>query len=101
MAGHMGNVQVTTHGLEIVGIDKEKNLISIKGAVPGPMGSLVTVTKLGRIKGYTPPPEEKPDEEEEGEAKEATNEEVAEQVAENETPAVEAQVEEGEENANS
>jgi large subunit ribosomal protein L3 len=99
MAGHMGNVQVTTHGLEIMGIDKEKNLISIKGAVPGPMGSLVTITKLGRIKGYTPPPEEKPDEEEEGEAKETTNEEIVEQVTENETP-VEAP-KEGEENANS
>ncbi|TSC87336.1 MAG: 50S ribosomal protein L3 [Microgenomates group bacterium Gr01-1014_7] len=64
MAGHMGAVQVSTKNLEIVGIDQEKNLLTIKGAVPGATGSLVTITKLGRIKGYTPPPEEKPDEEE-------------------------------------
>ncbi|MBI2040018.1 50S ribosomal protein L3 [Candidatus Microgenomates bacterium] len=65
MAGHMGNVQVSVKGLEVVGIDKEKNLLTIKGAVPGATGGLVMVTKLGRIKGYTPPPEEKPSEEEE------------------------------------
>ncbi|MDP3733209.1 MAG: hypothetical protein Q8Q91_01590, partial [Candidatus Daviesbacteria bacterium] len=48
---------------EVVGIDKIKNLLLIKGAVPGPVGNLVMITKLGRIKGYTPPPEEKPSEE--------------------------------------
>lgn len=63
MAGHMGNVAVSVWGLEIVGVDKEKNLLTIKGAVPGPTGGLVMVTKLGRIKGYTPPPEEKVEEE--------------------------------------
>mgnify|MGYP001595044771 FL=1 len=62
MAGHMGAVQVSTRGLEVVGIDKEKNLLTIKGAVPGATGGLVIVTKLGRIKGYTPPPEEKVEE---------------------------------------
>ena len=62
MAGHMGAVQVSTRGLEVVGIDKEKNLLTIKGAVPGATGGLVVVTKLGRIKGYTPPPEEKVEE---------------------------------------
>lgn len=67
MAGHMGNVQVSTRGLEVVGVDKEKNLLTIKGAVPGSTGGLVVVTKLGRIKGYTPPPEEKPEDEEESE----------------------------------
>ena len=40
------------------------NLITIKGGVPGPTGGLVRVEKQGVIKGYTPPPEEKPDEEE-------------------------------------
>jgi large subunit ribosomal protein L3 len=65
MAGHMGNVQASTTGLEVVSIDKEKNLLTIKGAVPGGAGGLVMVTKLGRIKGYTPPPEEKVEEEEE------------------------------------
>ncbi len=59
MAGHMGSDTVTTRNLEVVGIDKEKNLLVIKGAVPGATEGLVTITKLGRIKGYTPPPEEK------------------------------------------
>lgn len=68
MAGHMGNVKVSTRGLEVVSVDKEKNLLTIKGAVPGPTNGLVMITKLGRIKGYTPPPEEKPAEEEAVEA---------------------------------
>lgn len=63
MAGHMGNEQVSTKNLEVVGLDKEKNLLTIKGAVPGPLNGLVIVSKLGRIKGYTPPPEEKIEEE--------------------------------------
>ncbi len=65
MAGHMGDDQVSVKNLEVVGINKEKNLLVIKGAIPGGIGSLITLTKLGRIKGYTPPPEEKVDEEEE------------------------------------
>lgn len=68
MAGHMGHVQVSVKNLEVVGIDKVNNLLVIKGAVPGPIGGLITVTKLGRVKGYTPPPEEKPEEEGEGES---------------------------------
>ncbi len=63
MAGHMGNVKVSAKNLEVVGLDKHKSLLLIKGAVPGPTGGLVAITKLGRIKGYTPPPEEKPEEE--------------------------------------
>ncbi|MFH1258453.1 MAG: 50S ribosomal protein L3 [Elusimicrobiota bacterium] len=35
MAGHMGNTQVTVHCLEVVSVDKENNLLLIKGAVPG------------------------------------------------------------------
>lgn len=65
MAGHMGAETVTVRGLEVVGVDKKNNLLTIKGGIPGPVGGLVTIQKLGRIKGYTPPPEEK--EEEEGE----------------------------------
>ena len=82
MAGHMGNVQVSTKGLEVVSVDKEKNLLAIKGAVPGATGGLVIVTKLGRIKGYTPPPEEKPEEEEAaaGVAVQPTGETPAEEV---------------------
>ncbi len=65
MAGHMGTTQASVKNLEVVGLDKTSNLLVIKGAIPGSIGSLVIVTKLGRIKGYTPPPEEKPSEEEE------------------------------------
>lgn len=61
MAGHMGVETVSVRGLEVVSLDKKNNLITLKGAVPGPTGGLVLVTKLGRIKGYIPPPEEKVD----------------------------------------
>ncbi len=64
MAGHMGMDTVTTKNLEVVGIDKQKNLLIVKGAIPGSTGGLIKIIKLGRIKGYTPPPEEKPSEEE-------------------------------------
>lgn len=43
MPGHMGNVQVTIQNLEIVKVDMEQNLILVKGAVPGPKKSLVTL----------------------------------------------------------
>jgi len=44
MAGQMGNVRVTTQGLEVVKIDTENNLILIKGAVPGATGSDVIIS---------------------------------------------------------
>ncbi len=43
MAGHMGDVRVTTQNLEVVSIDKGRNLLLIKGAVPGASGGQVTV----------------------------------------------------------
>ncbi len=43
MAGHMGDETVTTQNLEIVRIDKERNLLLVKGAVPGAAGGHVTV----------------------------------------------------------
>lgn len=43
MSGHMGNEQVTTQNLEIVRIDSERNLLLIKGAVPGAPGGDVIV----------------------------------------------------------
>ncbi len=64
MAGHMGNVQVSTKNLEIVALDRKNSLLTIKGAVPGFVGAMVTITKAGIVKGYTPPPEEKEEEEE-------------------------------------
>ena len=43
MAGHMGAVRVTTQNLQVVRTDSDRGLIMIKGAVPGPKGSWVTV----------------------------------------------------------
>jgi large subunit ribosomal protein L3 len=43
MAGQMGNAQVTTQNLEIVRVDAERNLLLIKGAVPGAPGGNVVV----------------------------------------------------------
>lgn len=43
MAGHMGAKKVTVQNLEVVGVDAEKNILLVKGAVPGPKKSLVTI----------------------------------------------------------
>ena len=43
MPGHMGNVKRTIQNLEIVSIDKENNVILVKGNVPGPKKSLVII----------------------------------------------------------
>ncbi len=43
MPGHMGSVKVTIQNLEIVKVDAENNLLLVKGAVPGPKKSLVTI----------------------------------------------------------
>ncbi len=44
MAGHMGSEQVTTQNLQVVRVDVERNLLLIKGAVPGSNGGDVIVT---------------------------------------------------------
>jgi large subunit ribosomal protein L3 len=43
MAGRMGNEQVTTLNLEIVSADAERDLLLVKGSVPGPKGGLVLI----------------------------------------------------------
>ncbi len=43
MPGHMGCVKVTVQNLEVVRVDAENNLLLIKGSVPGPKKSLVTI----------------------------------------------------------
>jgi len=43
MPGHYGVERVTVQNLEIVKIDTERNLLLIKGAVPGPNGGLLLV----------------------------------------------------------
>jgi large subunit ribosomal protein L3 len=49
MAGHMGHVRVTTLNLEVIKADPERNLLLIKGAVPGPRGGLVMVRSAIRV----------------------------------------------------
>jgi large subunit ribosomal protein L3 len=41
--GHMGNRRITAQNLKIILIDKERNLIGVNGAVPGPKGSVVEI----------------------------------------------------------
>ena len=49
MPGHMGCVRVTVQNLEVVRVDAEQNLILVKGAVPGPKKSLVTIKETTRM----------------------------------------------------
>jgi len=50
MPGHMGDEQVTVKNLEIIKIDRNKNILYIKGAVPGTRGSLVKIMGEGEFK---------------------------------------------------
>ena len=43
LPGHMGVEQVTVQNLDVVKVDAEKNIILVKGAVPGPQGGVVTI----------------------------------------------------------
>jgi large subunit ribosomal protein L3 len=45
MAGRMGGEKVTTRGLEVVEVDQERNLLLVKGAVPGKVNSYLTIRK--------------------------------------------------------
>ena len=49
MPGHMGSVQVTIQNLEVVKVDADKNLILVKGAIPGPKKGLVTLKETTRV----------------------------------------------------
>ena len=49
MPGQMGAEKVTVQNLEIVRVDAEKNLILVKGAVPGPRKGLVTIKETTRV----------------------------------------------------
>jgi large subunit ribosomal protein L3 len=48
MPGHMGSVKVTVQNLEVVKVDAEKNLLLVKGSVPGPKKALVTIKETTR-----------------------------------------------------
>ena len=45
----MGCVKVTVQNLEIVRVDAEKNLLLVKGAVPGPRKALVTIKETTKV----------------------------------------------------
>ena len=45
MAGHMGNRRITVKGLEIIEVDTERNLLLIKGGIPGATNSLVQIRR--------------------------------------------------------
>ncbi len=49
MPGHMGCVKVTVQNLEVVRVDAEKNLLLIKGSVPGPKKGLVTIKETVKV----------------------------------------------------
>ena len=49
MAGHMGHSRVTTLNLRIIKADAERNLLLIRGAIPGPKGGLVMVRSSVRV----------------------------------------------------
>ena len=49
MAGHMGTDRVTTQNLTLVRIDEKRNLLLVKGAVPGSKGRQVIVRPAVRV----------------------------------------------------
>jgi large subunit ribosomal protein L3 len=54
MSGHMGDERVTTQGLEVIRVDVERNLLLIKGAVPGAPGGEVIVRPTVKAAGTSP-----------------------------------------------
>jgi large subunit ribosomal protein L3 len=46
MAGHMGNRRITARNLEVIQADPERNLLLVKGAVPGANGGLLVIEKV-------------------------------------------------------
>jgi large subunit ribosomal protein L3 len=102
MAGHMGDVRVTTQNLEIVSTDDENGLILVRGAVPGSKGGYVLINDAVKrkmpeglpfpaaLKGDEAPAEDAPAEEVTEDAVEASSEDTAVEEA----PADEAPAEE-------
>lgn len=48
MPGHMGNEQVTARKLEVIQVDSEKNIMLVKGAVPGAKNGILLIKKSGK-----------------------------------------------------
>ena len=51
MSGQMGNVKRTTQNLEVVRVDVERNLLLVKGSVPGATGGDVVVHPAVKMRG--------------------------------------------------
>ena len=49
MAGHLGNARITVKKLTVVRIDTDRNLILVKGAVPGKSGALVSIIPTNKV----------------------------------------------------
>ena len=49
MAGQYGNARITTRNLKVVQVDAEKNLLVVKGAVPGPNGGFVIIQETNKL----------------------------------------------------
>jgi large subunit ribosomal protein L3 len=45
MSGHMGNTRITVNNLEVVEVDQERNLLLLKGAIPGARNGLILIRK--------------------------------------------------------
>lgn len=49
MPGHMGDTRVTIRSLDVIAVDKEKNLLLVKGAVPGGKNGLLVIREATRL----------------------------------------------------
>lgn len=47
LPGQMGNKQVTIKGLKVIGVKPEENILLVSGSVPGPVGGVVMIRKVG------------------------------------------------------
>ena len=52
MPGHTGNVSRTTQNLKVVKILPEKNLVLVKGSIPGHKGSVLTIRVSKKVKTF-------------------------------------------------
>ncbi len=46
MAGHMGDRRITVKGLEVIGVDTDRNILMVKGGIPGAPNSLIQIRKV-------------------------------------------------------
>ena len=47
MGGRLGNARITVKNLRILSVDPERNLVALRGAIPGPNGGLIMIRKKG------------------------------------------------------